>query len=334
MQESTNNIENILEKLSKQYDNELNLIYANFEKSFSSNLSISNISKYQIFSGGKRIRPLLIFIITNLFSQKINNTTLNFATAIELLHNATLIHDDIIDDSDTRRTKETVKKAYGSSKAILSGDYLFAYAFDYVINLPKRLIIETQKTSLKLIEGEFSELEVNLANITPETSIKIMQDKTASLFSLSSIGAYILNEENINEELLSNFYNLGNLIGVCFQIMDDILDINAPKEITGKAQGTDFIEKKPSLIVTLWLNEKTKYYNEFINAKMLPTELLNNIKSEIDNLNIVSKAKKYFEKYYNEACSIINSLTNCNYIKNKDQLNILQNYLNFIKNKI
>lgn len=334
MQKNSNNIENILDVLSRKYEIELNTIYKNFENSFSSPLSISSISKYQVFSGGKRIRPLLIFIISSLFSNAINKETINFATAIELLHNATLIHDDIIDDSNTRRKKETVKKAYGSSKAILAGDYLFAYAFDYVINLPKRLIIETQKTSLKLIEGEFNELEVDFLNILPNTSLKIMQNKTASLFSLSSTGAYILNAEHIDDNLLKSFSSLGTLFGLCFQIMDDILDISASSEVLGKAQGTDFIEKKPSLIVSLWLNEKTSNYDEFINSSKISLELLEKIKDDVKNFNIIEKAKKYFHKYYKEALSVIESLNKEKSVAYCNNLTLLKDFLAFVQNKI
>ena len=334
MQENTNNIENILTNLSKQYESELKTIYTNFEKSFSSPSLLSNISKYQIFSGGKRIRPLLIFVISSLFSKEINTNTLNFASAVELLHNATLIHDDIIDDSNTRRLKATVKKEFGVSKAILSGDYLFAFAFDYIINLPKRLIIETQKASLALIEGEFSELEVDLTNITNETSLSIMKNKTASLFSLSTLGGYILNNESINEELLLRFSTIGTLIGLCFQIMDDILDISVPKEVSGKMQGTDFIEKKPSLIVTLWLNEKTNNYNEFINGNVVSNSLLDKIKNDIDKYHIINKAADILKDNFSKASKEISTLNDYNEIKNKCNINILQDYLDYIKNSI
>ncbi len=324
--------ENTIEFLFKKYNIELEQIYENFNSSFHKSSSLCNISKYQVFSGGKRIRPLIIFVIANLLRNNINQSTINFATCVELLHNATLIHDDVIDDSDYRRSKTTLKKEFGISKAILSGDYLFAYAFDYIIELPKPLIIETQKTALKLIEGEYAELEVNLKNLSIDDSLNIMQHKTASLFSLSTFGSYILNHDNINNEnnLLENdFKEFGKNIGMCFQIMDDILDISVSKEISGKPQGTDFIEKKPSIIVTLWLKEKTSLFNDFINEDKNIFNLLPDIHKEVLSLGIINKALVYFEKYYSLSIKNLNSLK----IKYPNNINLLdlENYLKYIK---
>lgn len=326
--------EDTLKEQLKQYNNELELVYNNFNLSFSHDSQIDDISKYQIFAGGKRIRPILIFIISNLFNNSINNDTINFATAVELLHNATLIHDDIIDESTFRRQKETVRAKFGDSKAILSGDYLFAYAFDYVINLPKELIIETQKASLRLIRGEFSELNANFQNMKPIDSINIMHDKTSSLFSLCALGAYMLNTNTINDELLNCFRELGSNIGTCFQIMDDILDIKANDNITGKRQGTDFIEKKPSLIVTLWLNKKTNNYNEYISSKNITGLLLENIKEDIKNYNIIDEAIIYFNEYFEKATNQIKFLEENQYVIDKTQISSLKNYLSSIKYKI
>ena len=326
--------EDTLKEQLKQYNNELELVYNNFNLSFSHDSQIDDISKYQIFAGGKRIRPILIFIISNLFNNSINNDTINFATAVELLHNATLIHDDIIDESTFRRQKETVRAKFGDSKAILSGDYLFTYAFDYVINLPKELIIETQKASLRLIRGEFSELNANFQNMKPIDSINIMHDKTSSLFSLCALGAYMLNTNTINDELLNCFKELGSNIGTCFQIMDDILDIKANENISGKKQGTDFIEKKPSLIVTLWLNKKTRNFNDYINSPNVSNLLLEDIKNDINNFNIIEEALEYFNEYFNNTIKQIKFLEKNHLVINKNQLLSLKNYLSSIRYKV
>lgn len=327
--------ENSIEHLLEKYENELKELYANFNKSFNDTSSLCDISKYQIFSGGKRIRPLIIFIIANLLSKKITKKTIDFATCIELLHNATLIHDDVIDDSNYRRSKPTVKKEFGVSKAILSGDYLFAYAFDYIIELPKSLIIETQKTALKLIEGEYKELEINLSTVSTDDTFTIMERKTASLFSLSTLGAYLLNidkDMSSNKFLEKSFKDLGTYIGMCFQIMDDILDIAVTKEISGKMQGIDFVERKPSIIVTLWLREKTSLSNDFLNKKTDILKLLPNIQQEVSSLKIIQQAMEYFEKYYTLSKKTLDSLK----LQFSNDFNILEleNYLKNIKNTI
>ncbi|MGI6680806.1 MAG: polyprenyl synthetase family protein [Bdellovibrionota bacterium] len=331
---SKNKEDNLLE----QFKEELNIIYQNFNESFSNETLLDSISRYQIFAGGKRVRPLLIFIVASLFSSKINEPTTNFATSVELLHNATLIHDDIIDDSIVRRSKPTVKEKYGDTKAILSGDYLLAFAFDYAIDLPKKLIVEIKQAALRLIQGEFKELDINLKTATLNDSLSIMKDKTSSLFSLCAMGGYLLNvkENDFDNNLYKEFKKLGELIGVCFQIADDILDITASKEITGKKQGIDFIEKKPSIIVSLWLNKKTKLFDTYLNALTVDDTLLKDITLELKEYGIIREAYSYFDTYYNKANELLLEIEK-NYLQgylhdSKSGVAKLQNYLNSIKN--
>lgn len=328
--------EDLLKNIIDGYKNELIILNENLENNFSLGSSyLSSISKYQIQTGGKRIRPLLIFIIAKLLSGSINKETIDFATCVELIHNATLVHDDIIDNSKLRRQKETVTEKFGTSKAILSGDFLFAYALNYALEFPKELNVKLRKTLIDLILGEAKELEYDLKKITIKECINIIENKTASLFSLSTLGSFLINSKENEKEsdiILENIDNLGKNIGMCFQIMDDILDTFSNASTLGKEAGTDFIEKKPSLVVSLWLSKNTGLKDTYINLEKVSNNDFQNIKKEILDLNIIDEAKAIFDDYYDAACVNIDKALS-DYSNNSNMLDI-KNYLFFIKSKI
>lgn len=217
---------------------------------------LSQISEYLLHLGGKRIRPLLCLLIWRAFSaDKPSDKLLDTAAGIELIHMATLLHDDIIDNSPLRRSKESPYKKFGSSNTLLAGDFLLVRAFSLCSRLDRYIIDATETACIELTEGEILETLYPLENYSVNDSLEIAKKKTASLFKLASeASAYLL---GFNTEAIANMRMFGESLGVAFQILDDILDVTADEDILGKKTGTDIREKKPSVVNLLWLKSES-----------------------------------------------------------------------------
>ncbi len=213
---------------------------------------LEEVLKYIRQKQGKMMRPVLFFLISKAFG-KTTSATYHAALSIELLHTASLIHDDVVDESDKRRGQASVNAMYNNKVSVLSGDYLLALALEQSVqtnNLP--IVQKVSKLGQVLAQGELLQLSSVAGKLmNEETYLKIIYKKTAALFSACSETAAI--SANCTPEDIESARLFGEYLGLCFQIKDDIFDFFDSKEI-GKPTGNDLKEGKLTLPVIYIIN--------------------------------------------------------------------------------
>lgn len=269
------------------------------------------LSDYLLQSGGKRIRPALTILFSKLFGYKYGTRHIHLSACIEFIHMASLLHDDVVDESDLRRGKKTANKIWGNKASVLVGDYLFSKAFQIMVADKNIDILKNlSETSKSLAQGEVMQLSIS-NNIDVEKSkyFKVIQDKTAKLFSSSAIvGGIIADTSKNNIKKLDDF---GNYIGIAFQLLDDALDYELSEKKIGKKTGDDFKEGKVTLPVILALEKSTR--SEKLFWKRVIEELDQNkddFKKAQDILikyNTLNETKLIAEKYAKKAKSLLKS---------------------------
>ena len=207
---------------------------------------IETIAKHIIYAGGKRIRPLLSLIAAKTFNAHTPREAFYLATAVEFIHTATLLHDDVVDDSALRRGLATAHKIWGNSASILVGDYLFARAFELMVKTNNPPILEIlSKTSAKIAAGEVLQLmHSHSFEIGEKVALNIMGAKTAELFAAACQTGALAG--GATPEQAQSLYQYGYALGMVFQITDDILDYTSALN-RGKNLGDDFSEGKITL---------------------------------------------------------------------------------------
>lgn len=254
-----------IENIKSFFNSELKLVDDFIIRKLKSNISlINNIGEYVIMYGGKRIRPLLVILFSKAFSCD-ESKFVAMASSIELIHTATLLHDDVVDFSDKRRGKATVNKLWGNKEAILVGDFLYTRSFQMMIDANNLDVLELMsKTTNIMSEGEVYQL-VNRGNfdIEEKDCLEIIKCKTAELFSAAtSVGAII---SNVNEKYVSACLEYGKYLGMAYQLIDDILDYSTDDVRFGKNIGTDLFNSTFTLPLVhvmntdLVIKEKIKY---------------------------------------------------------------------------
>lgn len=210
--------------------------------------SIDVIGNYVISAGGKRLRPLLHLVFAQLFGYH-GNSSISVAAAIEFFHTATLLHDDVIDESSIRRGKEAAHKKWSNKYAILVGDFLFSQAFQLMISTKSVEVLNIlSKAASTISEGEVKQLNnLNNIDLTEEEYIEVIQAKTAELFAVACETAAVIADQA--PEIQAAAYKFGINLGISFQIMDDILDYTSMN--LGKDLGKDYEEGKVTLPVIL-----------------------------------------------------------------------------------
>jgi len=221
---------------------------------------IKEIVNYIIKSGGKRVRPILVILTAKLCGYK-NEKHISYAAIIEFIHTATLLHDDVVDNAQTRRGSSTANIVWGNEPSVLVGDFLYSKSFELMAEDGNHEILKTiSKATTALSEGEILELlKTSDINTREEEYFEIVGNKTAVLFSAAcEIGAIL---GNMDKEKRLSLRNFGYNLGIAFQLTDDMLDYISCDNILGKHVGTDLKEGKVTLplIHTLKLtNEKEK----------------------------------------------------------------------------
>jgi octaprenyl-diphosphate synthase len=228
---------------------ELKQVEAEFERQARSNVQvISYIGDYLRSSGGKRVRPALT-ILSNYAVGGIGSryNSIRMATVMEFLHTATLVHDDIIDDGDTRRNRPTVNALYGNETAVLMGDWLYMSAFETSLAERSLEILDIlTAVTRKMTEGELLQLtRLGDCEISQEEYFDIVRRKTACLFSACcEVGAILGGATNSQRVALRDY---GLNLGMAFQLTDDLLDFTASEDTIGKAAGADLLGGKVTL---------------------------------------------------------------------------------------
>ncbi len=208
---------------------------------------IHKMTEYHVKSGGKRIRPLLTLASAKLCGYKDGNRDINLAACIELIHNATLLHDDVIDSSNLRRGVKTANSVWGNQSSILVGDYLFSRCFEMMVEDGSPEILKLlSSTSSRIAQGEVLQLEhKGEIDLLEETYFNIINMKTAALFAAAArVGACLGGKSKKEKDALESY---GRNLGMAFQIADDALDYFSTKNVFGKEIGKDFDEGKTTL---------------------------------------------------------------------------------------
>ncbi len=209
---------------------------------------VMSVSRYVVEAGGKRMRPLMCLLAARACNPTIENdeANLRLAAIIEMLHTATLVHDDVVDESGLRRGRPTANATWNNATAVLVGDYLIARAFDLLVNLHNfDLLKEFSSGTCEIAEGEVLQLQYqHQPDITEAIYLKIIHGKTSRLFELATEGAAILTGQTQYQAALKAY---AGHFGNAFQIIDDILDYTSDPETLGKNIGDDLMEGKPTL---------------------------------------------------------------------------------------
>lgn len=227
---------------------EMQRVEVEFERQASSNIQVINyLGDYLRASGGKRLRPALLILTNRAAGGDAADNVIRLGTVMEMLHTATLVHDDIIDNADVRRNRPSVNARFGNQSAVLMGDWLYMSAFETALD-ERSLEILDILTSLtrKMTEGEIIQMTmIARLDISVEDYFNILRRKTAYLFSACcEIGAIQANADDATKIAMRNF---GLDLGIAFQLADDLLDLTADSESLGKNAGADLLEGKLTL---------------------------------------------------------------------------------------
>lgn len=207
---------------------------------------VEKIAQHIIESGGKRLRPLLVLLSSRAAGYR-EDDHLKLAVVIEFLHTATLLHDDVVDTSDMRRGRSTANANWGNAPSVLVGDFLYARAFEMMVELKSLPIMSILSHATSVIaQGEVMQLmNVKNPDLTEEQYMKVIHNKTAMLFEAAShTGALLANASDAQELALKNY---GKHLGLAFQLVDDVLDYRGDAEAMGKNVGDDLAEGKTTL---------------------------------------------------------------------------------------
>lgn len=274
---------------------------------------------YSLSVGGKRVRPLLMLMATNLFGGQIDKS-LKPAIGIEIFHNFTLLHDDLMDKSDMRRGMPTVHKKWDANVAILSGDAMLIESYKYVASVPLAILPEIielfSKTAMEVCQGQQLDMDFEKSeNVTEAEYIEMIMLKTAVLLACSlKMGALIANASARDAELL---YNYGINIGLAFQLKDDLLDVYGDSKTFGKNIGEDIVSnKKTYLLIKALKTSNEKQYAELMKwisaEKFDKNEKIESVKNIYNELNLKSISENLIEKYYLAALDCLSSINIAN----------------------
>jgi len=207
---------------------------------------VEKIAQYIIESGGKRLRPLLVLLSSQAAGYE-ENDHLKLAAVIEFLHTATLLHDDVVDTSDMRRGRSTANARWGNAPSVLVGDFLYARAFEMMVELKSLRIMDVLSHATAVIaEGEVMQLmNVKNPDLTEDQYMTVIHNKTAMLFEAASHTGALLASASEEQELGLKDY--GKHLGLAFQLVDDVLDYRGDAEAMGKNVGDDLAEGKTTL---------------------------------------------------------------------------------------
>ena len=223
---------------------------------------IPEVTSHLIGAGGKRLRPMLTLAASRLFDYS-GDKHLKLAATVEFIHTATLLHDDVVDESLKRRGRPTANLLWDNKSSVLVGDYLFSRSFQLMVEIGSLTILDIlASASATIAEGEVLQLTVSRNIKTDETTyLKVIRGKTAALFSAATqVGGKVA---GAGEDACKALYEYGDSLGMAFQIIDDLLDVEGSLQKTGKNSGDDFRERKVTMPFIKAIKKSTKNELEF-----------------------------------------------------------------------
>ena len=275
---------------------------------------IEQVGNYVIQSGGKRMRPLIVILSGKVLGYS-SPELYRQAAMVEFIHTSTLLHDDVVDESNKRRGKDTANNLFGNAATVLVGDFLYTRAFQLMVGAGSMKLMQIMADATNIIaSGEVMQL-INIGNIdlTEETYLEVIKSKTAKLFEAAAqIGAVLSNASAEQEIALKNY---GMLLGTVFQIVDDILDYVGDEESIGKNLGDDLAEGKATLPLIYLMRQGSSEVANAVKDALTNgrREKFAEIRHFVLNSDALDYCRQVAEKIANEAVQCLSVLPDNEY---------------------
>lgn len=292
---------------------ELRLVEENLARAIRSReRELSEISGHLICGGGKRVRPMVTLLAYLAFGGKRVRDIVDIATAIELIHTATLLHDDILDGAETRRGKESAYKKFGLKSTLVAGDFLFIKAFEFAGKFDETVVQWTADACTLLTEGEILQGHFNRnRTVTINDYVEIVTRKTASLFHTGvKVGAYLA---GAHASMVDETERYGLNMGIAFQMVDDILDVVGHAELLGKPVGIDLRDGNPSLPIIIALDHDDAAVREAFDSPSPSEAQIQTALEAIQKGPALSEARVLAKQYAERALKSIRKLPPSHY---------------------
>ena len=323
-----NQINNSYFQLKNSVENKLLLVEEKIKLKLSSDVDlVEKMTAYHLDTGGKRLRALLTLGSAKMCGYSKGTRDINLAACVELIHSATLMHDDVIDNGSLRRGKKTINKIWDNHSSVLVGDYLLSRCFEMMVEDGNLEVLKLlSSTSSKIAQGEVLQLQhQGEVDMLEETYLKIISAKTAELFAAATKVGAILSDMKKKEKEALEFY--GRNLGLTFQIADDTLDYNSDLKLFGKKIGKDFYEGKVTLPIILLFQkannqEKIKLKDTFLRDNRDESDL-NYTLTLIKKYDVIKACYQKAQHYINLASNSLSVFTDC------EEKNILENLTSF-----
>lgn len=270
--------------------------------------AVTSISRHLQANGGKRLRPILL-LLANKLAGTTNDSAIALAAVVEMIHTATLVHDDVIDDARTRRGKPSANVLWGNQTCVLAGDWLYMQAFQIALRERNFAILDILITLTQMmVEGELRQLEtMGKIGVTESDYMELVDRKTASLFAACArLGAVVAGASEDVESRLNDFaWNLG----MAFQLVDDVLDFTASERVLGKPVGNDLREGKVTLPLIYALGAATPEEREMV-ARVLADRHYDNVsfstvQTIVKRYDGIARAKARAQEFTEKARSMM-----------------------------
>ncbi|MGH8460784.1 MAG: polyprenyl synthetase family protein [Stenotrophobium sp.] len=285
---------------------------------------INDIGGYIVSAGGKRLRPALVLLIARALGCSTDEPELLAAT-IEFIHTATLLHDDVVDESGLRRGRKTANAVWGNAGAVLSGDFLYSRAFQMMVDTNRMPVMRVMAdTTNAIAEGEVLQLlNCGDPNVSEQSYLRVIELKTARLFEAGTRLGAIAAE--VDETAQTRMADYGHKLGMAFQIMDDLLDYIADPKLSGKNLGTDLAEGKPTLPLIHAMKHGSEGQAGLIRAAICEGKLenLQKVLEAVESTGAILYTRALAERYSREAETALTFIPGSSY---KDALIDLARY--------
>jgi len=282
--EQTSRAERLIDVIAPK----LQLVEEELRRNFQSKIqTISDVGEHILGGGGKRLRPALLLLVSKMLRYD-GYRDVVYAAVVEFIHTATLVHDDIIDEADVRRGRTSINYRWGNNLTVLVGDYLYTHSMNLALAEGNLEILRLlSNVTIRMIEGEILGLEQNgRSDLTIDDYFEIVGRKTAALFgACCRIPAYLV---DLPESSAASLFNYGSNLGICFQLIDDLLDFTSSTEVLGKPALSDLKEGKATLPLLLALPRATEGERAKV-ARIAATKAFD----EVDPAEIVELVTRY-----------------------------------------
>ena len=291
----------------------------------SDNRELDEMCRYVIQSGGKRVRPIVCLLCHLALGGTDRDRAIRIGSAFEIVHSATLIHDDINDQGEMRRGRRTLHREYTLTKAIVAGDFMLTRGYKALGSIPEEAMEVIANAASSMSEGEFIQQDFErVISVTEEDYFKIINGKTAVLINAAAmVGAYLVTRDHDKLAIIDEY---SSKIGLAFQIIDDILDIVGSTKDMGKRVGIDMTEGKPTLPV-IYAMQSPEYGNEIRSIYVDPeasSESIQHALELIKRTDSIERCRQTAERIADEAVAAIRKLPESEY---RDSLEGLAKYI-------